>query len=277
MKKIIIAFDNSNLSNGSLDFVCQLNEAEPVLATAVFIPQIDYANLMNYGGAVGILAGPEYIQLPEKELPEEVLANIRHFENVCQKNGILYRVHKDFYDFPVTELKRESRFADLAIISGELFYKGVIEANQFEYLKDVLRVSECPVLILPEKHEFPDNNIVAYDGSEESVYAMKQFAYIFPELTKNPTLFVYAEDVEERDLPSKAYIEELATQHFENLTFYKLEANPRRYFRSWMADKNGSILVSGSFSRSSLSQVFKKSFVADIIKDHRLPVFIAHK
>jgi len=154
---------------------------------------------------------------------------------------------------------------------------GVIENNQFDYLRDALHAAESPVVIVPEHYQFPETNILAYDGSAESVYAIKQFAYIFPELTGNPTLLVYADNEEDADFPSKQHIVELATQHFKSLTFHKLEVASKKYFRTWIEDRNGSILVSGSFSRSVFSQLFKKSFVADIIKNHKIPVFIAHK
>jgi hypothetical protein len=163
------------------------------------------------------------------------------------------------------------------VLSGELFYKGVIENNQFDYLRDALHAAESPVVIVPEHYQFPETNILAYDGSAESVYAIKQFAYIFPEFTNNPTLLVYADNEEDADFPSKQHIVELATQHFKNLTFHKLEVASKKYFRTWIEDRNGSILVSGSFSRSVFSQMFRKSFVADIIKNHKIPVFIAHK
>jgi hypothetical protein len=130
-----------------------------------------------------------------------ILKNIEHFEHVCQINGISYRVHKNFLDPALPEVTKETRFADVMILSGELFYKGVILNNHFAYLKAALHATECSVLIVPEKYEFPDNNILAYDGSEESVFAIKQFAYVFPELAKNKTLLVYQDDRDEKDFP----------------------------------------------------------------------------
>jgi len=259
MKKILFASDGSNFSEGSFEFVRRVNDIQPVLVTGMFIPQVTYVPVLD------------------EEDNRVVENNIKHFENLCQKHGIAYRIHKDYFDFDFPELKKESRFSDVMIICGELFYKRFIESHQFDHLRKVLHISECPVLVVPMQYQYPDNNILAYDGSKESVYAIKQFAYIFPELTKNPTLLVYAEDEDEPDFPSKDYITELATQHFSDLTFYKLESNSSEHFSSWIKNRTGSVLVSGSFSRSALSQVFKKSFVADIIKDHQVPVFIAHK
>jgi hypothetical protein len=277
MKKILVVFDGSNFSEGAFEFVRKLNELEPVLATGVFMPQVSYANLWSYAAAAGVGTGPAYIPLLEEEDTDLVKKNIEHYENLCRNNNMVYRVHQDFYDFALPELKKETRFSDVVILSSELFYKGVYEGNQFEYLKDALHTAECPFVIVPEKYEFPDNNILAYDGSEESVFAIKQFAYIFPELAKNKTLLVYAEDDKDKDFPSKDYISELAPQHFKDLVFHKLDINSKKYFNTWISEKKGSILVSGSFRRSAFSQMFKRSFVADIINDHKVPVFIAHK
>lgn len=277
MKKILLVFDGSNFSEGAFEFVRQLNEIQTVLVTGIFVPQTDYSSLWSYASAVGAGTGTAFVPFIQEEDTGKVADNISHFEAMCQKNGMQYRVHKDFYDFVLPELKKETRFADVVVLSGELFYKGVIESNSFEHLSEALHAAECPVLIVPEKYDFPENTILAYDGSEASVYAIKQFSYVFPELASNATLLVYADEEKEKNFPSKDYIVELATQHFPDLTFYKLDLNPKKYFNTWISEKKGSILVSGSFSRSTFSQAFKKSFAADIIKEHKLPVFIAHK
>ena len=72
-------------------------------------------------------------------------------------------------------------------------------------------------------------------------------------------------------------MQELAAQHFSRLQILKLNGDPKKSFGKWMEEKKNSILVSGAFGRSVLSQSFRKSFVADIIKEHQLPVFVAHK
>jgi hypothetical protein len=276
MKKILLAFDGTNFSEGVFEFVRKLNEAAPVLAVGVFLPQVDYANLWSYAAAASAGTGIPYIPLIEEEESETIQKNIEHFEELCQENGIAYRVHKDVFDFALPELKKESRFADVVILGGEIFYKGVPESTQFDYLRDALHSMESPVLIVPEHYHFPDNNVLAYDGSEESVYAMKQFAYIFPELAVNPTVLVWAES-EDKEFPSRPQITELITQHYKDLTFYKLDFIPKRFFSIWLNSKKASILISGSFSRSTISQLFKRSFIKEVIINHQVPVFIAHK
>lgn len=274
MKKIMLVVDGTNFSDGAFEFVRRSNELQPLLVTGIFVPQLDFSNLWSYAAAAG--SGAVYVPLLEEEENEDVSQNILRFEEKCQANGIRYRVHKDFYDFALPELKRESRFADVMLLSGELFYKQIADGSQFDYMRTAVHESECPVLIVPEELKFPETTILAYDGSKESVYAIKQFAYIFPELAKNKTLLVYAQSGE-FDLPAKDFIIELATQHYPDLTIFKLNADPKKHFSSWVAGQKGSLLVSGSFSRSAFSETFRKSFVADIIREHQVPVFIAHK
>jgi hypothetical protein len=277
MKKILLVFDGTNFSEGAFRFVKALNEIQPVLVTGVFTPQADYANLWSYAAAAAPAgSGVAYIPLVEGEEADAVEKNIARFESLCQKNDIRYRVHNDFFDFVLPELKKESRFTDLVVMSGEMFYEGA-DGHKFEYLREALHGTESPVVVVPEEFEFPQMNILAYDGSAGSMYAIKQFAYIFPEFAKNKTVLVYAEDKEEKDFPSKAQMIELVTQHFPDLELYKLEVDPKRYFNTWLMEKRACILVSGSFSRGGFSELFKKSFVTDVIADKKFPVFIAHK
>ena len=258
MKKVLLVFDGTNFSEGAFEFVRRLNEISGILLTGVFMPQVAYANLWSYSAATG--GGGVFIPMLEDDETELVTRNMEHFESLCHKNGIRYRLHKDFFDFALPELKKESRFADVIVLGGEMFYKGVTGGSQFDFIRDALRTTECPVMIVPERFEFPDNNILAYDGSEESVYAIKQFAYVFPELAKNKTLLVYADDETDKKFPSQDYITELATQHYNDLIVYKLEIEPKKYFHVWISERKGSLLVSGSYSRSAFSQAFRKSF-----------------
>jgi len=275
MRKILIAFDGSHFSEGAMEFARILNKKNRILLAGAFLPQVDYANLWSYSG--GGAADKLYIPLVEDEDAESVKKNISRFENYCLFNKIEYRVHKDFLDFALPELMYESRFADLLIIGSQTFYEQTGVDTPNDYLKEVLHKVECPVIVVPERFDPPQRNILSYDGSGASVYAIKQFVYLFPELTTNPTLLVYAAEKEKKTLPDELNIQELVTRHFKDLSLFQLGANPKKYFASWLSEKKGAILISGAFARSDFSRLFHKSFVADVISDHHLPVFIAHK
>jgi nucleotide-binding universal stress UspA family protein len=273
MKKILLAFDGTHFSEGAFEFARRMNESSPILVTGVFLPQVDYANVWSYAGGT---AGNLFIPLLEDEEAGAVQKNIAMFESLCQKNNIDYRVHKKFLDFALPGLKKETRYADLLIIGSESFYENLGINQPNESLKDALHASECPVLVVPEKFQFPESNVLTFNGSDDSVYAIKQFTYLFPELCRNTTLLVYAKEESGEELPDELYIEELAARHFPDLTLIKLPLDPKQYFNTWVTDRKGAILISGAFSRSVFSQMFKKSFITDVIRDHKLPVFIAH-
>jgi nucleotide-binding universal stress UspA family protein len=275
MKKILLAFDGSHYSEGALEFAKRLNQKNPIFLAGIFLPQIDYSALWSYSG--GSKLGSLFIPLVEDEDSIAVQANITRFESFCHENNIECQTHTDFFDFALPELKKESRFADLLILSSEKFFEQASAGVPNEYLKETLFGVECPVIVVPEKFDFPTNNILAYDGKESSVYAIKQFTYLFPELSSNETILIYANEKDGGDLPHHENIKELISHHFQKFSLYYLEANPGKHFPTWLKDQHASILVTGAFGGSGLSRLFHKSFTADVIRDHRLPVFIAHK
>jgi len=273
MKKVLLMFDGAHFSKGAFDFVRQLNMLEHVLVTGVFLPQSVASSLWSYTDAMtGTVLMPV---LPQTDT-EVLKASRTEFETLCRKNGMEYRVHEDAYDFALPELITESRFADLLVIGSESFYQDE-EHEINEYLQEVLQRVECPVIVVPEHFEFPNTTILSYDGSASSVYAIKQFAYLFPELSRQPTLLVYAHEDDKIEFPHESNIEELTARHFQDLSLLKLEINPSKYFTAWMNQKEGAILVAGAYGRSTISQMFKRSFIKSVIGAHKIPVFIAHR
>jgi nucleotide-binding universal stress UspA family protein len=274
MKKILLAFDDGHFSIGAFEFARQLNDLRPILLIGVFIPQLSYANLWSY--ATGI-PGNMPMPLLEEEDSEAIYKNIDQFKELCIKNSIAFKVHKDFNDMALTELKNETRFADLLIIGSDKFYKGILNEDANDYLKDVLHTSECPVIIVPGNFRFPAVNVLTYDGSASSVYAIRQFAYLFPELCNQETVIVFMGDDVDEEIPCKDRIEELVHQHFMDVDIVMLDLSLKRTFCTWVENKKNAILISGSFGRTFISEFFRKSFLSDIIEEQKLPVFIAHK
>lgn len=275
MKKVLLAADCTKFSEGAFEFARRMNEREKILLAGAFLPQINFSTLWSYaGGEPGALLMPS----PEGEEKEAIEGNIAHFEILCRKHDIDYTVHRQFFDFALPEFKIETRFADLAILSSQVFFGTYGTTESGEYLKNALHEAECPAIIVPEKFSYPESNILAYDGSPSSVFAIKQFAYLFPELCENKTWLVKVGHGDKEGLPHEENIEELVGRHFSYISLIKLDLDPAQDFVTWMeVEKARPILVAGSFGRSFLSRVLRKSFVTDIIAQHKFPVFISHK
>lgn len=272
MKKVLLVFDGQHFSKGAFDFACRLNESHPILLTGLFLPSTDYTSMIVY--YLG-MENPIYAPFPDSET-EIINENIEKFKALCEKNHIEYRVHDGSEGSILNTIQKETRYSDLLLLSSELFYSNLGSYTQKEYIRDTTHNAECPVVLVPEQMHYPRSIVLAYDGSESSVFSIKQFAYLFPELTSMSTIMVYASE-KKREMPDFEYIKEFAARHFPTLSFVKPDTDPRQYFSSRMHGAGPTLLVSGAYGRSLMSEMFKKSFIQEIIKEHKLPVFVAHQ
>lgn len=275
MKKVLLAFDGSHFSEASLDFARKMNEEEPIMLTGAFLPQVDFASLWSMAGSdVPIPVG---LPLVEESTSKEVHHNIHRFESYCRNNNIRFQTHNEFFNLAIPELKTESRFADLLIVSSEEFYRQAGTAVSNSYLQEILHGLECPLIVIPEKPCAPVANILTYDGTASSVFAIRQFAYLFPEWAKHPTTILHTASSDEAGWPHESQIRELIKAHFPQVKWELLVLRHRDLLSAWLEENKQAIVVSGSFGRSGLSMLFRKSYIAEAINDHQLPVFIAHK
>ncbi|MCK7557165.1 universal stress protein [Chitinophaga sedimenti] len=224
MKKIVIAFDAGNYSHGAFEMARRLNEPETILLTGVFLPQMELPQITDYTyGSMG--AG--YMTMMEQYNAETVAATVAQFESDCVHNGIEYRVHRDVTGFSLDQLQKETRYADLLILGHEMFYANLGTDHPNDYLTETLHRSECPVLVTPEHFRFPSSLILAYDGSADSIFAIKSFAHLFPELCTLKTTLIFASKTVRSQVPDADYIEELCARHFPDLTIEILQADPK--------------------------------------------------
>lgn len=271
MKKVIIAFDGGHFSEAAFDFLCRINAQQPVLAVGVFLPAVDYAELLFSIGGIG---GPIYYQDVALNNTTVIEKNIAHFTESCLKNGIEYRVHPDMQRHVIDEVKTESRYADLLIVGSDLFYENLGEDTQDEYLEKVLHHAECPVILVPANCQFPDSIVIAWDGKPASAFALRQFAYLFGHLANVKTTVVYVGNTMP---PDTSLLEELAARHFSNLEVLHLQTDAKVYFNTWLSEQPNPMLITGAFGRSAMSEFVKKSFIGQTIHNYNIPIFVSHR
>lgn len=275
MKKILLAFDGSHYSEAALEFSRKLNEREPIMLTGAFLPQIYFSSLWSM--VATDIPVPESFPLMDENTAEEVRKNVDRFESYCRKHQIRFSTHRQYYDFAVPELKTESRFADLLIVSSQEFYKQAGTDMSNVYLRELLHGLECPLIVIPEKDVFPSALILTYDGSASSMYAIRQFAYLFPEWTSLPATILHTTSGDKNDWPHEQQVRELIEAHFSKINWECLALTSQNMLSAWLSEHKNAVLVSGSFGRSDLSMLFRKSYITGAINEHELPVFIAHK
>ena len=273
MKKVILVFDGQHFSEGAFKMANFLHEQESILVTGVFLQPIDYRDLVGYS-SMGVASPVSVTPYPTDETA--ITKNMAIFEDRCRHAGMEYRSHRDTDMFALQELQKESRFADMMILSSEMFYENISKDQPNDYLKKILRQTECPIILVPENYALPTKILLAYDGKPDSVFAIKQFTYLFPQFYNWDTKLITLEE-EGDEFPHQDLIEELATKHFANLTLEMITDETRKTFHTWLKAHKDYMLVAGAFGRSELSNLFSKSFLSDIITDHSLSVFVAHK
>jgi hypothetical protein len=274
MKKLIIALDGQHFPKGAFEFAKSINATTKILLAGVFLSPVDYSKLLAYTGMEGVTLMPEWFTKNNDDVL--VSKNISLFTEACTTEGIEFRIHKDNDLMALSSLIEETRFADALLISSDLFYANVSANQPNFYLEEVLKKAECPVMLVPENYTEPGHVVLAYDGNESAVFAMKQFAYIFADLAKKETILLAILNHED-DLPEYSLVTELISRHYPDLKIQTLHLKNKKDFAEWMTDKPNSFIVMGAFSRSLFSQLFKKSFASDVIHDIKMPLFISHK
>jgi hypothetical protein len=272
MKKILLLCDGDNFPSGAIRFIRNMRENETIYVKGIFFTPVDTLEMIPVGFIP--IAGPyEKIKEQEKMLVHKSREKfIQSFENV----GIKYDIHPHEGEWNRELFIKESRFADLVVISEELFCKNIMESQPNYFMIEALRASESPVVVVPENFKFIDRLAFAYDGGKESMHAIKQFVYLFPNLIDMPSEFVHIKDEHADDIPERDLLREYTFSHFEAQLTSKLHFDPKKYLTSWLGNKKNVFLVSGSFSRSVVSNTFKKSFAENVIAEHTCPIFIAH-
>ncbi|HVW59072.1 MAG TPA: hypothetical protein VHC48_03520 [Puia sp.] len=272
MKKIAIPFEGNHFPQESLQLIRKLNELSPVWLSAVFVPEVDYSALWTMAGGI---AGAVFV--PETP-DEDEMAKLHgaRLEEFCRAYSIRLTMHKDRLDFALPLIRKEALFSDVMLLSGRRFFDNIDSRQPNSYMKDILHTAGCPVLLLPDRVYLPENIVFAYDGTPASVTAIKQFTRLFPEFTGKEVTIVHLDGDKATPLPDQEYIEELASAYFTHPRLLNLRIDHRDFFSTWLPARERPWLVTGAYGRSEMSQLFNRSFIAALIREHRIPIFIAH-
>ena len=273
MKQVLIVGAGHHSPEGPISFLHSMQVQERVHAKGLFFRPVEYAALAT--ATIGASMIP-VLDLEDNE-KEVIAVHKALFSSQCQQFHIPYSLHDNDREWDKDLLQKESRFADLILISGEFFYAETDNKQPNQYLREVLCSAECPVLLVPENFTTVQHLFMAYDGSRDSLYALKQFCYLFPNLTDLPTEILYLNEAASDDIPDLASLKQFTRAKFDSMSFSRLHFNANDYLATWISEKKDALLVSGSFGRSPVSYIGNRSFSEDVIREHQLPVFIAHR
>ncbi|MBO9201973.1 MULTISPECIES: universal stress protein [Niastella] len=271
MKKVMIAIDAQKVNMKVLDFACYIARLTHSRLTGVFLDDAQILETM--------IKEPIYREAKfapaVKKMARSIDENIHLFKEACANREINCSVYFENNN-PLVEIIKQTRFAELLIVDPEMSFKQKKEEIPSGFIKEVLAKSECPVVLAPFDFHTIDEIILAYDGSAASVYAIKQFTYLFPELSARTITVLEVNEAGDSLFNEKGKITELLELHYQNIKFQLLQGKAADELFGHLLGKKNVFVVMGAFERAKLARLFSHSTAELIIKAINVPVFVAH-
>jgi hypothetical protein len=278
MEKILLAIDAINPDTSAMDFACYIARLTHSKITAVFLenlvadnsPVLTHAYGTPYVDWVLDENSPEY-----RDKKTTIEKNIELFKQSCENRCIQYNLHRD-RNLPANEIINESRYADLIIVDAAMSFNKRFEGTPTEFVKDVLKEAECPVIIAPESFEGIDQIVFAYNDTKSCVFAIKQFTYLFPMLKDKKAIVLQINEEGVWADKDKYIFKEWLQDHYSDIVFEAFKGDTDDKLFDYLFKKKNVFIVMGAYGRTSLSRFFHHSHADRIIKTVTQPIFISH-
>ncbi|MBW7891181.1 MAG: universal stress protein [Chitinophagaceae bacterium] len=278
MKKIIAVFDGLKFSNSTRDYAIQMASENNAHLVGLFLDDPFYQSYKVYD-----LIGEDGGISPEKQ-KKFIEADTRKrdkasadFEKACRAAGIQYTIRHN-KEIASQALLQESIYADMLIIGGHETFTNRTEQAPTRFVKDILSEVLCPVMVTPVHFTPFDHLILLFDGQPTSVYAIKMFSYMLPALKEHPARVLSVKPMgQSGHLPDSKLMKEFMKRHFPRATYTIMKGLPEVEIVSYLRkEKLSPLVVLGAYQRGMVSRWFRQSMADLLIKELKLPVFIAH-
>ena len=146
------------------------------------------------------------------------------------------------------------------------------------FVRDLLTDVQCPVLLVPQNYKPFDKVVILYDGEPSSVHALKMFGYMFPMLKHLPAEVISVKNANsDLHVPDFKLMKEYIKLHYPKAVFTVLRGLAETEIVNHLkGDGHNSILVTGAYRRGMVSRWFRASMADTLMKEIKLPLFIAH-
>ncbi|HRO47204.1 universal stress protein [Agriterribacter sp.] len=278
MKKIIAAFDGLKFSKSTRDYAIQIARENNAHLVGLFLDDPFYQSYKVYD-----LIGEEGGISPEKQ--EAFLAAdaktrdeaVAGFEAACRKAGLQYTVRRN-KEIATQGLLQESIYADMVVIGGNETFTNRGEQAPTRFIRDILSAVQCPVLVVPAHYKPFGKLVLLFDGEPSSVHAIKMFSYMLPALKAHPAEVLSVKPMSQSlHLPDNKLMREFMKRHFPKAAYKVMKGIPETEIINFLKEeKQSPLVVLGAYQRGMVSRWFRPSMADVLIKELKLPVFIAH-
>ncbi|MES2330692.1 MAG: universal stress protein [Bacteroidota bacterium] len=277
MKNMIAAFDGLKYTEATEKFALYISKKTNTHLTGIFLDDEMYTSYKAYKLLLEKKLNDKTIEEAQQQDKQARRAAAMNFEVACKKAGIVYSVHHD-PNVAVQELVHESIYADLLLMYAGETFTHYAEPMPTLFVRDVLSNVQCPVLLLPRKFATFKRIVILYDGAPSSVYAIKMFSYLLPQLLNLPTevFSVVAKDDLLQLVDAKA-MKEFMQAHYPRAKYTlkkgKAEEVISKHLKTLSKD---TLVVLGAYKRGMVSRWFRESMADIVMRETELPIFVAH-
>ena len=275
---ILLAVNALNPDKGSYEFACYLARLSKSKVYGIFLDGSEADEKIiesKREGAFALHSGRGVDTGHYINKKETIKNNIHLFKEGCISNEVINDIYSD-YEVSVDELISESRFADMIVVDAALSLGSFSSPAPSEIVKNILNKANCPVIISPLSFDEIDELIFTYNGSLSSIFAIKQFTYLFPEYFDKRVTVVQVNKDGIWHHKDKEKLKEWLKNHYSDIHFLVLEGKTESELMTFLFRRKNMFIIMGAYSRNALSQFFNESTAEILIKTLTQPIFITH-
>lgn len=201
--------------------------------------------------------------------------HIGFFKDGCEARSVRYSFKREAGD-PVAAVIAESRYADVIVMDAVTSFDDQAEHTPTAFVRNVLTASECPSIIAPQHFERIDEIVFMYDGSRSSVFAARQFTYLFPQLDDKKVTVVNVDNGQQVPEKDSIAMHNWVKEHYSSTRFETPHGETSATMFNWLVTRKNVFVVAGAYGRSTLSRFFRESTAEMLIKTVTHAFFLAH-
>ena len=278
MKKIIAAFDGLRFSASTLEEAISLAQRHSAHLVGVFLQEFVHTGFAVFEAVEtqSYPAGKEMVDRLHRQDAADSKASVDLFEKSCREAGLSHSVHCD-KNSALEDILHESIFADILLIDRHETFSSLEENIPGWFLKSLLHGVQCPVWLVSKKTGPVNRLVFLYDGDASSVYSMKMFTYLFPDMAGSEIqVLTFKSNTLDLGLPDNELVHEWMKRHYPRAVYKVVKGGPNELFTLLKEEGPDILVVIGAYERSRLSTWLLPSLADELMQKIKAPIFIAH-
>lgn len=278
LKRLLLAYDGSPYSDSALTYAINLAQAHSATLHGLFV--IDQGILSGPRVAV---PGPTFVpidlvtvedyQVAADAMKEKGRKYLDRLRASCQAAGVEFQEVLRV-GFPDQVILKEGRSHDLILLGRK--GNSDIKEETLGYTGEMLASnSAVPLLLAPKEHSPIDRCLLAYDGSQQAVRAMRSLRQVL-DGTRWPVTVL---TVREKGRTSEATANEALdyfSAHGVKVEILIKEGDPAKAIMDGINETGSDILAMGSFGHRGIRELFLGSTTVKTLSQSPVAVLVAH-